>query len=500
MSEPEPAAAPNLVEARLYKGLKDYLPEEAAARQRIIDVVRGVFEGYGFSPLGTPAIEYLDVLRGSGAGEETSKQLFHVKGPEPEPIALRFDLTVPLARVVSQYQDLPRPFRRYQVAQVWRADKPDPGRFREFTQFDIDSVGVASDVADVEIVAAICDALAALEVGAFQVRFSSRRILNLLLRHAEVPDPLRVAVKDEQGERVEERPASDVFRVLDKLEKAGLDNVRAELMGGYTDRSGAKIPGLGLEPSQVARIEAFLGIRPGREATLQGLRALFAALPGAGEEIDVLDRMSARLAALGYGEDRVVIDLSIARGLGYYTGPVWETVLQDLPRFGSVCSGGRYDFLVQRFLGESVPATGTSIGVDRLLAALVELKRIRLRRSVAQVLVTAMDPALVDDYLAMAFELRRAGIKTELYLGTGRFGKQVKHADHQQIPLAVICGGDEKARGTVILKEMDQGRQRAASTADRGSWLSARPGQLEVPRADLVLAAKRLLADPVTPA
>lgn len=490
------------VEPRLYKGLQDYLPDQMGARQRIIDTVRAVYERYGFVPLGTPAIEHLDVLLGS-AGSEANKQIFRVQGPEELPLGLRFDLTVPLARVVSQYREqLPRPFRRYQVSSVWRADKPDKGRYREFTQFDIDAVGVETEMADVEIMSAMCDALAALNPGRFQVRFSSRKVLNLLLKYAQLPPMLktqRTVPGPGRTTRVEEIEveATDVFRVLDKLDKLGIEKVRRELTTGYKDESGTFIPGLGLDPSQVERIERFLAIKSDRrDGVLAQLAETFASVEGAAAEIDVLKRMSDRLGFLGYADDRVAIDLSIARGLSYYTGPVFETVLLDAPHYGSVCSGGRYDDLVMRFLGESIPATGASIGVDRLLAALVELDRVKLRYSTAHVLVTTMDPNLTDEYYRIAAELRAAGINTELYLGMARgFGKQVKYADQTRVPLVIVVGSDEASRGVVTIKEMEQGRQEAQRTPERSEWLRKRPGQVEVPRGHLVEAVKKLLAD-----
>lgn len=472
------------VEPRLYKGLRDYLPDQMAARQAMIDTIRRVYESYGFVPLGTPAIEHLDVLTGS-AGTEASGQIFRVENPEELPLGLRFDLTVPLARVVSQYKELPKPFRRYQVSPVWRADKPDKGRYREFTQFDIDSVGVESDLADMEIIAAICDTLTALGVGRFQVRYSSRKILNLLLAYAEVPATLANGAE-----------AKDVFRVLDKLDKIGIEKVRLELTKGYKDESGDMIKGLGLDASQVERIERFLSIKSNsRERVVAMLRETFASVEGSGAEVDVLKRISDNLASLGYGDDRVGIDLSIARGLAYYTGPVYETTLLDAPHYGSVCSGGRYDDLVQRFLGERLPATGASIGVDRLLAALVELERLKLRYATAKVLVTTMDAGLTSEYVKMAFELRRAGINTELYLGAGRFGKQVKHADVQGVPLVVVMGSNEREKGVVQIKQMEAGKAAAEASASRETWLQARAGQLEVPRERLVDAVKALLAE-----
>src|SRR6266513_2439244 len=209
---------PDTVEPRVSRGLRDLLPDQMLARQTMIDTIRGVYESYGFVPLSTPAIEYLDVLSGT-AGQEAQQSIFRVSNPENEALGLRFDLTVPLARVIAQYPHLPRPFRRYQVSPVWRADKPDKGRFREFTQFDLDSVGTVSEIADTEILAGMCDTLSALDVGRYLVRFSSRAMLNLLLAYA--------GIDAEQG--------ADVFRVLDKLDKVGLDKVRLELMEGYKD-------------------------------------------------------------------------------------------------------------------------------------------------------------------------------------------------------------------------------------------------------------------------
>lgn len=496
------------VQARLFRGLRDLLPGEMAARQWMIDTIRGVYELYGFVPLGTPAIEYLDVLSGS-AGAEAQESIFAVRNPDKgrdpgdDALGLRFDLTVPLARFFSEHRtELPRPFRRYQVSTVWRADKPGAGRFREFTQFDIDSVGAPSSIADVEIIAAMCDTLSALQVGPFSVRFSSRSVLNLLLRYAEIPEQLEITVPVQTGpatfsEEKAKRPAEDVFRVLDKLERVGQDKVRLELTKGYKDKSGDVIPGLGLSEAQVAKIDRFLAIvSDSRQEVLSRLYETFSALQGAKEEIDVLSDMSNQLESLGYGDDRVVIDLSVARGLAYYTGPVFEAVLLDAPQFGSVFGGGRYDDLVMRFGGERVPATGASIGVDRLLAALLETGRISAHRATAQVLVTVLDRSMMGDYLAMTFELRRAGIPTELYLGGSKsMGKQAKYADKQGIPIILMYGGDEKAKGSVTLKNMVQGRARSAAIKGREEWIRERPGQIEVPRGELVSAVRSMLSE-----
>ena len=471
---------PETVQPRLSRGLRDLMPDHMLARAEMIDTIRHVYELYGFVPLNTPAIEYLDILSGT-AGQETQQAIFRVSNPEDEALGLRFDLTVPLARVIAQYADLPRPFRRYQVSSVWRADKPDKGRFREFTQFDLDSVGTESEIADTEIIAGMADTLAALRVGRALVRFSSRSILNLLLDFAGVP---------------QER-AGDVFRVLDKLEKAGMEKVRLELMHGYKDESGDTIRGLGLHREQVGRIEQFLAIKSdSRRDVISQLRELFSGVANAPAQIDAVARISDHLYALGYGDDRVALDLSIARGLAYYTGPVFEAILLDAPQFGSVFGGGRYDNLVMRFLGERIPAVGASIGVDRLLAALAHLGAIGTRKATARVLVTYMDPALTDDYLQMTWELRRAGIPTELYIGTAKgLAKQLKYADQYEIPLVILYGTNEKSQGMVTVKNMAVGRAKAAKVGDRSSWLAERPGQTTIPRNELVDGVRKLLAE-----
>jgi histidyl-tRNA synthetase len=473
------------VEPRLSRGLRDLLSEPMLARQRMIETIRGVYELYGFVPLETPAIEYLDVLTGT-AGQETQQAIFTVRNPEGEALGLRFDLTVPLARVVAQYPELPRPYRRYQVSPVWRADKPDRGRYREFVQFDLDSVGVASEIADTEIIAGMCDTLAALAVGPFRVRFSSRGILNLLLAAAAVPAG----------------GGADVLRVLDKLEKVGIDKVKRELTSGYKDESGDTIRGLGMAAEQVATIARFLEIRAdSRQEVVARLRAFFAGLTEAAAEIDQVERISRQLAALGYGDDQVALDLSIARGLAYYTGPVYEAVLLDAPQYGSVFSGGRYDDLVMRFLGEKVPATGASLGVDRLLAALLQLGRAGGRKATAKVLVARIDRDLEDECLAMTWELRRAGIPAELYLGAEKgVGKQIKYADATGVPIVLLYGSSEKERGIVTLKDMEVGRELAKQVDARRDWLAARPGQRAVPRAELVATVREMLGQGAAPA
>ena len=465
------------IKPSLSRGLRDMLPEQMIARQRLIDTVRGVYENYGFSPLDTPAIEYLDVLSGS-AGQEAQQSIFRVSNPEDEALGLRFDLTVPLSRVVSQYPNIPLPFRRYHVAQVWRADKPDPGRFRQFTQFDLDAVGAPCGRADVEVLAAICDSLTAIEAGPFLVRFSSRKILNLLLKRAEITEHL----------------AGDVFRVLDKIGKIGIGKVKLELSSGYTDASGDPIRGVGLTERQVGIIEEFLAIQgTTRTDVLQRLASFLAGIDGSSEELSVVEDISANLDALGYHSDRVVIDVSIARGLEYYTGPVFEAVLLDAPQFGSVFGGGRYDGLVARFGGAEIPATGASMGVDRLLAALEHTGKVGQVKTAAEVLVTVMDQGLSRECMLLAFDLRRAGIRTEVDVSGGRLAKQLKRANKLGIPYAILLGSSEAERGVVTVKQMGVAQDRGAGVKGHREWKSARFGQQEVPRAEIVAVVRQLL-------
>lgn len=473
-----------IVEPRLLRGFRDYLPAQMNARLKMIETIRTVYERYGFQPLDTPAQEYRVTLL--GYGEESTKQIFSFRNPEGEDVALRFDLTVPLARVVAQYPDLPLPFRRYQVAPVWRADKPDPGRFREFLQFDLDAVGTSSLAADAEILCAMHDTLKALGIDRFTIRFSTRKVLNSLLDFAQIP---RAA-------------AHNVFRVLDKLEKIGLDGITAELTTGRVDASGDKIPGLGLNDMQVERIKQFLALPRGtRREVLSSLEALFNTVTSAKEAVDELRFLCDSLETLSIPEDRVRLDLSIARGLDYYTGPVFEASLDDAPEFGSVFGGGRYDGLVERFLGKTIPAVGASIGVDRLFAAMEKLGLHKLAPATAHVLVTVMEPSRLADYQTLAQELRNAGINTELYLGEEKsLGKQLQYANRLQIPLAVIIGSDEFARNEVTIKNLKLGatlqdKKQSVKGKEREEWLRlSRTVQQSVRREQCVDAIKQLVA------
>ncbi len=493
-----------IVEPLLLRGFRDYLPAQVNARQNMIAIIKGVYERYGFVPLETPALEYLTTL--VGYGEDGSKQIFRLKNPEKEDIALRFDLTVPLARVIAQYPELPKPFRRFQVGPVWRADKPDPGRFREFYQFDLDTVGCESMSADTEIICGMYDTLLALGITRFQVRFSDRKILNVLLEFAGIPL--------ERGH--------DVFRVLDKIEKIGLANVEKELSTGRVDASGDKIKGIGLQTVQIDKIKEFLSLPSSikikeneklraespdsewsvsRMDVIADLKVLFREIPSSGEAIGELEEISTYLDALDIPQDKVVLDLSIARGLDYYTGPVFESFLLDLKEYGSVFSGGRYDGLVERFLGKKIPATGASVGVDRLFAAMQKLNLIEMTPATAQVIVTVMERSRMLDYQKITRELRLANIKTELYLGTeNSLSKQLQYANEQKIPVAVIIGGDEFAKNEVTIKDLKLGAQLqekkiAGAFKDRDEWLrESRKAQVSVPKDGCIEKIKEVLA------
>ncbi len=468
-----------IVEPRLLRGFRDYLPGQMNARLAIIGTIRRVYESYGFLPLDTPALEFHATLM--GYGEENAKQIFEFENPEEEHVALRFDLTAPLARVVAQYPDLPLPFRRYQVGPVWRADKPDPGRFREFTQFDLDSVGTSSSSADTEILCGVYDTLNALGISRFRVRFSDRNVLNTLLDFAGIPHT----------------SSRSVFRILDKLDKIGLDGIVAELSGGRTDASGDKIRGLGLGSGQIEKIKQFIAVPKGtRGEVLGALRRLFEGVPSAAAALEGLGAICSSLDALGIPDESVALDQSIARGLDYYTGPVFEALLTDAPEFGSVVGGGRYDGLVARFLGRNIPAVGASIGVDRLLAAMIKLGLVSTNPSTAQVLVTVMEPAKIIEYEKLTRELRQAGINAEMYLGEEKgLSKQLAYANRQQIPLAVLMGSDEFAKGEVTIKNLKLGATLPDKKTQREEWLKlSRTVQSAVSRGECVAQVRNILS------
>ncbi|APX90363.1 histidine--tRNA ligase [Brevirhabdus pacifica] len=484
------------------KGFRDYFGAEVQGRKAMLDIIGQVYHRYGFDALESSAVETVEALgkflpdvdrpnAGVFAWQEDAE------GEKPgDWLALRYDLTAPLARVYAQHRnDLPTPYRRYAMGPVWRNEKPGPGRFRQFYQCDADTVGAPSVAADAEICAMLSDTLEAVGIqrGDYIVRVNNRKVLNGVMEVAGVLDPAdpdRFA--DERG---------IVLRAIDKLDRLGTGGVRALLGAGREDESGDYTKGAGLSEAQADVVMGFMEAR--REdgaATVARLSELVGDSVVGREGVDELRQIADLLAAQGYGPDRIVIDPSVVRGLGYYTGPVFEAeltfeILDEKGRkrqFGSVAGGGRYDDLVKRFTGQSVPATGVSIGVDRLLAALAA-KGLGETAEEGPVVVTVMDRERMADYQSMVAELRNAGIRAEVYLGNPKnFGNQLKYADRRGAPVAVIQGGDEAARGVVQIKDLKLGAE-IAQSASLEEW-KAQPAQSEVPRTDLVAAVRGILA------
>ncbi len=460
------------VEPRVLKGFRDYLPREQIAREAMLSKVREVFELAGFLPYRTAALEHAEALLGPQYSRDSLAELFGFTGPDDVDMALRYELTLSLARYVAGNPDLPLPFRCYQYGPVWRVDKPGPGRFREFMQCDIDIVGAQNLFADAEIIAVMVNIFEHLGIRDFRVRYSNRKIHNGLVQYAGISEAV----------------GPDVMRVIDKLERQGRDAVMLELGPGRVDKSGDEIPGLGLEDGQIVQIGSFLDtVAEEGGDPLEKAASLLAGATVAEEGIAELREIQRHLKAMEVDETKTGVDLTVVRGLAYYTGPVFETSLLKLPDFGSVFSGGRYDNLVDRFLSRPIPAVGASMGIDRLLAALIELKALKLSEATSQVLVTVMDRQRLPDYLAILRKLRRAGIRSEVYSGdTKNLTRQLKYADRVGIPFAVIAGSDEFDAGTVTVKNLAAGREKAVATADREQWLKAEEIQQTIPVAVLV--------------
>ena len=433
------------------KGFRDYFGAEVTQRSEMLRKIAQVYHLYGFDALETSAVETVEALgkflpdvdrpnEGVFAWQEADE------ADKGDWLALRYDMTAPLARVFAQHRnDLPVPYRRYAMGPVWRNEKPGPGRFRQFYQCDADTVGSGSMASDAEICALLADTLEAVGIarGDYLIRVNNRKVLNGVLEATGI---------EEDGQR------DAVLRTIDKFDKVGEAGVRELLGKGRLDDSGAFIDGVGLTEAQAAPVLAFLTSK-GADAgkTLANLRSAVGESASGAEGVDELEEIAAILNAQGYAPDRIVIDPSVVRGLGYYTGPVYEAeltfdILDEKGRkrqFGSVAGGGRYDDLVKRFTGQSVPATGVSIGVDRLLAALHAKGRVS-KDAAGPVIVTVMDRDRMADYQAMVSELRGAGIRAEVYLGNPKnFGNQLKYADRRGSPVAVIEGGEEKERGVV---------------------------------------------------
>jgi histidyl-tRNA synthetase len=470
------------------KGFRDYFGPEVDERKAMLDQIAAVYHAYGFDALESSGVETVEALgKFLPDVDRPNEGVFAWQDDDEKWLALRYDLTAPLARVYAQHRnDLPTPYRRYAMGPVWRNEKPGPGRFRQFYQCDADTVGSASMAADAEICAMLADTLEQVGIprGDYVVRVNNRKVLNGVLEVMGVAE----------GETREA-----VLRTIDKFDKVGEAGVRELLGKGRLDASGAYIDGVGLEAAQAEPVIAFLTSKGAdNEATLANLRSAVGESAVGTEGVTELAEIATLLAAQGYGPDRIVIDPSVVRGLGYYTGPVFEAELtfeitdeKGRPRqFGSVAGGGRYDDLVARFTGQSVPATGVSIGVDRLLAALRAKGRIG-GGARGPVVVTVMDRERMADYQAMVGELRRAGIRAEVYLGNPKnFGNQMKYADRRGSPIAIIEGGDEKARGVVQVKDLVLGAE-IAQNATLEEWKD-RPSQYEVPRGEMCDFVKSL--------
>ncbi|MCT8159689.1 histidine--tRNA ligase [Pseudoruegeria sp. SHC-113] len=482
--QPRPKALPP-------KGFRDYFGSEVTERKHMLDQIAAVYHRYGFEALESPAVETVEALgKFLPDVDRPNEGVFAWQDEDESWMALRYDLTAPLARVYAQHRnDLPTPYRRYAMGPVWRNEKPGPGRYRQFYQCDADTVGTASVAADAEICAMLSDTLEHVGIprGDYVVRVNNRKVLNGVLEAMGLPED--ASTRD------------DVLRTIDKFDKVGEAGVRQLLTKGRLDASGAYIDGVGLSEDQAEPVIAFLTSKAADVAqTFANLRGAVGASKIGAEGIAELEQIGDLLAAGGYGADRIEIDPSVVRGLGYYTGPVFEAELTfeifdekgQKRQFGSVSGGGRYDDLVKRFTGQPVPATGVSIGVDRLLAALREKGRIQ-SEATGPVVVTVMDKARMADYQAMVTELRNAGIRAEVYLGNPKnFGNQLKYADMRHSPVAIIQGGDEAERGVVQVKDLVLGAK-IAQSATLEEW-KAQPAQTEVPLADLVAEVRRILA------
>ncbi|MES1202398.1 MAG: histidine--tRNA ligase [Pseudomonadota bacterium] len=470
--------------ARRPRGLQDRRGAALAAEAELVAKISRVYEAWGFERLETSAFEYADALGKFLPDQDRPNEgVFALQDDDEQWLALRYDLTAPLARFVAEnYDALPKPYRRWAAGPVWRNEKPGPGRFREFWQCDADTVGSASPAADAELIAMACAALRAVGIPEekFALKISTRQLLDGLLARVATP-----------GQRLK------AMRSIDKLDRLGIEGVKALLGSGRKDESGDFTEGANLSAGDTDLIIAFLSVRePTRRATLKALSELpFKETVPWQEGMRSLQIISDVLDTLKIDDAQAQIDPSIVRGLEYYTGAVFEAQLigGDGASFGSVGGGGRYDDLVSRFRGEPIPATGFSVGVSRLAAALqADAQNAEVN---APVVVLVMDQARVADAFAMADELRRAGVRAEAYLGAGGMKAQLKYADKRGAPVAVIQGGDELAKGVVTLKDLKLGEKLAADAgSDREAWNEARKQlQVEVKREELVAGVQRML-------
>ena len=414
-----------MIEPRTLKGFRDHLPAQALAREKILDTTRRVYRSYGFAPIDTPALEYLEILTGKGS-EETDKQLYRFTDHGGREVGMRFDLTVPFARFCAQHIGiLGTPFKRYHMATVWRGENTQRGRYREFMQCDFDTIGTTSPVADLEMVLVVHDLLTAIGIERFTIRINDRRVLTGILEQIGL------------AER-----STNVLRALDKLGKATATMVAADLEAqGVSSAASAVLLGMAEltgPPAQVlAALETLVGATQIGQIGVAALRAL----------VDGVQQA-------GVANNRVVIDPSIARGLDYYTGIVLECFLDDLPALGSICSGGRYDNLAGLYTKQSLPGVGASLGIDRLLAGLEELGRMDRVETPAELFLVYFDESHLADYVRIAAALRAAGMAVEFFPEARRVGQQLKVAAKKGFRLAIVIGSDEFSAGTAQLKNI----------------------------------------------
>jgi histidyl-tRNA synthetase len=490
-------ARSNRPKARLPRGLTDRGPAEIAATRAMLETIRKVYELYGFEPVETPAFEYTDALGKFLPDQDRPNEgVFSFQDDDEQWLSLRYDLTAPLARYVAEnFDHLPKPYRSYRAGWVFRNEKPGPGRFRQFMQFDADTVGSASMAADAEICMMAADTMEALGIprGSYVVKVNNRKVLDGVL------EEIGLAGEQHASTRL------TVLRAIDKLDRLGEESVFL-LLGkrGRKDESGDVTKGAGLSDEHAELILSKIRFQNlGNTEALNAIRGSADASPLRQDGVSELEQIATLVREGGYDESRIRIDPSVVRGLEYYTGPVYEVEL-TLPtagddgkpvRFGSVGGGGRYDGLVARFRGEPVPATGFSIGVSRLLAALTHLGKVASKPEPGPVIVTVFDRDRIADYQRMASTLRQAGIRAELYLGSGKFGPQMKYADRRGSPCVVIQGSDEKAKGEVQIKDLILGAELAGLSKERDDYLQKQAAaQFAAPEADLVAKVREVLA------
>ena len=494
----EKSKKPQKLKARLPRGLADRGPAEIAATRRMVETIRLQFERYGFEPVETPAIEYTDALGKFLPDQDRPNEgVFSFQDDDEQWLSLRYDLTAPLARYVAERlgtEHIVLPYRSYRFGWVFRNEKPGPGRFRQFMQFDADTVGAPTMAADAEMCMLAADTMEALGIprGSYVVKVNNRKVLDGIM------DSIGIGGDENAGKRL------IVLRAIDKLDRLGPYGVRQLLGPGRKDDSGDFTKGAGLDEKAADTVLGFLSTSVDNDSeTFDRLEALVSGSNQGLDGVNELRAIAELINAAGYDNGRVRIDTSVVRGLEYYTGPVYECELtfevQDEKgrpiRFGSVGGGGRYDGLVSRFSGQPAPATGFSIGVSRLQAALTALGKISSKPEPGPVVVTVFDRDRVADYQRMVSALRSAGIRAELYLGNPKnIGNQLKYADKRNAPCVVIQGGDEKASAQVLIKDLIVGAEIAGMSKERDEYLKKQAeAQFAVPEAQLVEAVRKIL-------